>query len=188
MYKNSNMFSGRLNFNKAKQHSKKSLWFDKNSERHIQIMALMLFLGFFAIIFYGFKTIISWRIVSWIYIGFAVVFSQIPNRWLPVVYRIRKEMRVMLVVFALSPLFTGLFLVINYYFSSHKIEQTILVVNYSYYDNTIEVELDDEELNKHIEIRRFQHNKFDFKPAYAVYTIGEGVFGFNVITNAYLKP
>lgn len=177
-------------FSKVNRRRKKTLWLDKKSNRHVQIMAATLFVGFFLILIYGIKTIATWRVISWIYIGFAILFSQIPAKWMPLIYRVRKELKVLLAICALAPFSTGLFLVINFYITTNETVQSVKVTNfyYSYSENIIEVELDSEILNKHIEIRRFPLDKYNFEPDSVVYTIKRGVFGFNVIDDAWLKP
>lgn len=191
MLKNNRRSFNRHFYNsKATRRRKKSLWLDRKSDRHIQVMALMLFVGFFLIIIYGIKTIVTWRVISWIYIGFAVLFSQIPSKLLPFIYRIRKELKVLLAICALAPFFTGMFLVVNFYFTTNGYVQSFKVVDfyYSYSENFIEVDLDNKVFNKHIEIRRFSLDKYDFDPDSAVYILKKGVFGFDVVDDAFLKP
>ena len=153
-------------------------------------MAVMLFVGVFLILIYGIKTVATWRVISWIYIGFAVLFSQIPIKWMPFIYRIRKELKVLLAICALAPLFTGLFLVINFYFTTSYTIQSVKVIDYyySYSENIIEVQLDSDILNKHKEIRRFPLDKYNFEPDSIVYVFRRGVFGFNTVGDAWLKP
>ncbi len=167
-----------------------TLWLDRKSERHIQIMAIMFFIGFFLTLVYGYKTLASWSQISQIYFGLAVIFNFIPSKWLPFIYRIRKELKVILAIFALSPFFTGIVLLLNFYISTDKMNQTINIAEYNqlYYDEYVIVKLDDDEMNKHIEIRKFSLDKYNFEPDSACYLIHTGVFGIKSIHDSWLIP
>jgi hypothetical protein len=167
-----------------------SLWLDRKSERHIQIMAAMFFIGFLLTIAYGFKTLATWSQISQIFFGLAVLFSFIPSNWLPFIYRVRKELKVLLGVCALAPLFTGIILLLNFHVSTNKSIIIDKVVSYdvNYTDKIILVNLEDEYLNKHIEIRKFSMEQFRFDPDSAGFFIHRGCFGLKTVHNPWLIP
>jgi len=174
----------------ASNRRKISLWIDRKSERHVQIMAAMFIVGFLLVIAYGYETILSWSKISQIYFGFAVVFGLMPANWLPFIYRIRKELKVLLGICALAPFFTGLVLMFNYHIPIVKYQQTFKVVQYKceYENNLIMVELDNEKMNNHFEIRKFPMNECKHKPDSAVYLLQKGCFGLTVVKNSWLIP
>lgn len=175
---------------RASKRRKKTLWLDRKSERHVQMMAAMFFIGFILTIAYGFKTLASWSEISQIYFGLAVIFSFIPNNWLPIYYRIRKELKVLLGICALAPFVTGIALLLNYHITTNEVQQFCKVSGYSYQydDRIIMVTLNNEELNEHIEIRKFSLDKFNFEPDSACYIIKKGIFGINAIHGSSLIP
>jgi len=153
-------------------------------------MVVMFFIGFLLTIAYGYKTFASWSQISQIYFGLAVIFSFLPSKWLPFIYRIRKELKVILAIFALAPLFTGIALVLNFHIATDKMYETINIAKYQkqYSDKIIIVTLDNKELNKHIEIRKFSLDKYNFEPDSACYLINTGVFGIKTIHDSWLIP
>jgi len=165
-----------------------SLWLDRRSERHIQIMAAQFFIGFFLTIGYGYKTLLTWTQISQIYFGLAVVFSFIPINWLPHIYRIRKELKILLGVCALAPLFTGLVLISNFYIGSLDSKQTVKVINYHFHsdEQIVTVDLENNELNKHLEIRKFPLDKLKSEPDSAVFIIYKGVFGIKIVHDSWI--
>ncbi len=173
---------------RANKKRKITLWLDRKSERHIQLIASMFFIGFLLIVFFGFKTLATWSQIVQIFIVFAVFFSLIPAKWLPFIYRLRKELKVLLSVCALAPFFTGLAMMINFYVTTNETIYTVKISNYYtfYSDRIVLVVLEDKELNKHIEIRKFSLDKYNFEPDSAVFEIRKGILGFRVMHNSYL--
>ncbi len=174
----------------ADKKRKITLWLNRRSERHIQIIAAMFFIGFVLIVYFGFKTLATWGQITQIFIGLAVLFSFMPAKWLPFIYRIRKELKVLLGICALAPFLTGIILMINFYITSDETIYTIKITDYQtfYSDRIVEVVLEDKELNKHFEIRKFSIDKYDFEPDSAVFDIRKGIFGLDAVHNSWLLP
>ena len=175
---------------KAIKKRKITFWLDRKSERHVQIIAAMFFIGFILTIYYSFKTLATWSQISQIYFGLAVLFSFIPPKWLPFIYRIRKELKILLGVCALAPFITGLVLMLNFHITVNKSIQTYKVSDYQflYYERIVMVELESKEINRHVEIRKFPLDEFNFEPDSAAYNIHNGIFGFKVVQDAWLIP
>lgn len=167
-----------------------NLWLDRKSERHIQLMAALFIGGFMLIIAYGYKTLATWSQISQIFFGLAVVLSFIPNNWLPFIYRARREMKILLAIAALAPFLTGLSLMINYHFTVNKTVQIEKVISYkyNYTDRIILVEVENKELNKHIEIRKFTMDKYALEPDSAAFNIHTGCFGLKTVHAPWLIP
>lgn len=169
---------------------KKPLWIDRKLDRHIQIMALLFFIGFALIIGIGSKTLTTWNIISRLFFAIAVITSFTPKSWLPVIYRFRKEMKVLLTLFALTPMITGMILLANFTILTEKKFDSYNVINTIYYPNDylFKVVLEDNKFEKNYQLRTFSLDNYNFRPDSAHYEIGTGIFTFKVIRNKYLTP
>lgn len=167
-----------------------SLWLDRKSERHIQMMAAMFFIGFLTSIIYGFYTLATWSKISQIFFALAVLFSFIPNNWLPFIYRVRKELKVLLAICALAPFVTGMALLINFHISIHQeiVVEKVTNYTYNYADRIIFVEVESEELNRYYEIRKFSMDQFNFEPDSVQFDIRSGCLGLKTVHNPKLIP
>lgn len=174
----------------ANRKRKNTLWLDQRSEKHIQIMAALFFIGFLLTIAYGFKTLLTWGQISQLFFGCAVIFSLLPVKILPVIYRIRKELKIILGVGALAPFVTGLVLMLNFHFSHVYEIQTTKVIYYQfqYSERIIMVDIENKILNKHLEIRKFSLDKFNFEPDSAAYEIHKGFMGIKSVNKSWLIP
>ncbi len=167
-----------------------SLWLDRKSDRHIRMMAALFFMGFILTLAYGYETLLTWSGISQIFAAFAVIFSFIPRTWLPFIYRVRKELKVILGVFALAPFFTGVFLMLNFHICIQKKTETYKITNYKidYGEQMVLVSLENPMLNKHLEIRKFPLSKNKFEPDSASYEVCKGIFGIKSVHNSRLIP
>lgn len=167
-----------------------NLWLDRKSERPIQLMAALFFSGFILSIAYGYKTLASWSQISQLFFALAVLFSFLPKSWLPFIFRVRRDMKILLCIAALAPFATGLVLMLNYHVTVKSVTQIEKVINYkyNYTDRIILVELENEELNKHVEIRKFSMGKYAIEPDSAVFLINTGCFGLKTIHDPWLIP
>jgi len=159
-------------------------------DRHIQVMALLFFAGIALIIGIGSRTLATWTTISRIYVAFAVLTHFIPRKKLPVIYRVRKEMKTIFTIFALSPLLTGLVLLANYsiitehHRECYKIERTIHYSN----DYIFKIELEEAVFDQFKSVRNFSSDKFKFTPDSACYDIGRGIVGMKVVKSSWLVP
>jgi len=162
--------------------------FGKFTEKHAAFIAAMFFLGIFLMVFFGNKTLVTWKFISYIYLIIAVLIGVLPLKKLPFIYFVRKELKILLTVFGLAPFFTGLILMINFTFASNITTKTITVTAYKYYpyDETVEVILDDDFINQFSEIRKFTIKELKSTPKTAVYTIKTGLLGMKIIDNSEL--
>jgi hypothetical protein len=159
----------------------------KNNEGYIQIIAFLFFISAFLVLIFGIKTLVSWRVVSWIYVLFVIFYSVILKKFLN--KKISKVLKILFITCGLSPISTGLFLVLNFYVYTNKTKEAVKITNFEIlqFDNIIFVELEDTELNKHIEIRKFDMDKYNFKPDSAIYIIKKGIFGLRTVSDTWLK-
>jgi len=172
----------------AQQKWKRSIIQNQSIEKHIQFIVIFFFVGVFTTAIFGSPTILSWGQISQIYVAFALLFSLFPKRILPAIYSVTKELKILLVLGALAPFFTGLFLAINYSIPKYESVEKYKVENYNVYhsDKQIEVFLENEKFKNQIEIRRFSSDQYPFSPDSAVYYIKTGIFGIKVVNDAQL--
>lgn len=169
---------------KQKQHA----WINKKTERQIQYIVLMFFIGLLLTGFYGTSTLLTWNFIIRIYLSLAFIFSFIPLKILPLIYKIQPEIKLLLAVCGLAPFIIGISLTINYNFSSfnntaiYKIEK----FDVSYDEHIIQVQLENKQLKKHKELRKFSTDKFHFVPDSAAYLVYKGCLGIDVVKDSYL--
>lgn len=184
---------GRTNFRISPQSPRtpkksKNLWVDRKTDRHALIIALLFFTGFFMVIIFVSETLVTWLGVSRIFALLAVLFSFMPKKSLPLIYRIRKELKVILALFGLAPFFTGLIFTLNFSFSGNAWKETYPVLKLGNYTNkeVIEVVLPEDKYKRFKHIRRFSAHKVNAFPDSVEYTLQKGIFGFVVIDDATL--
>ncbi|MFA6401604.1 MAG: hypothetical protein WCX31_08265 [Salinivirgaceae bacterium] len=172
----------------ARNKREQIIGLNKKMEMHIQWMAILFFVGIIAIAIIGIPTLLSWIQISRIYIIWAIIFSLIPHRMLPKIYSVRKELKILLAVCALAPVFTALVLVLNFAVVLNVSDEKYKVESYNVYysDHLIEVNLENNIFENQTEIRRFSTDKFPFEPDSASYRIKTGLFGFKVATHPRL--
>lgn len=167
---------------------KKPLWIDRRIERHARIIAVLFFVGIGLTYAIGIKTLATWDSISRIFFALAIVTYFIPNRFFPLLYRFKKELKILFSIFGLSPLLTGLILLINFTFihdigvESYKVQNVIRYHN----DYMFKVELENDEMQKFTQLRTFSSDEFKFYPDSAHYQTGKGCFRFKVVRKAYL--
>jgi len=173
---------------KAKHKRELIIGLNKKMEIHIRWIAFLFFLGSIGIAVFGIPTLLSWMQISRIYILWAIIFSFIPLGMLPKIYSVRKELKILLVVCALAPIFTALILVLNFVVAVKVSDEIYKVESYHVYysDHLIEVNLENNIFENQTEIRRFSTDKFPFEPDSAAYLIKTGIFGFKVASHPRL--
>lgn len=154
-----------------------------DTEVPARTVAAMFVVGFGVIIAFGMPTLVTALFISRIYIGLAVVFSFIPKRFYPFIFRIRPKFRILLNIAGLAPVVTALVLSLNYlvpvetYEESYKIQHTV----HYHYDDQFEVLLEGDALETHNQLRCF--NKHDYQGIHdsAHFTMVKGLFGMPVM-------
>ena len=166
----------------------RKLWLDHRSEKHIQLIAVMFFCGIILVITIGMRTLVSWIVISRIYAGLAVAFSLIPLKFYPLIYRLRKEMKVLFSVFGIGPFLTGLILTINFLFSTASWNEIYTVESINYYpsDHLFEVKLEQNALHIRQELRRFSSDKNMTAPEKVEYQFDQGIFGMKTVMKSHL--
>jgi hypothetical protein len=162
--------------------------FGKFTEKHAAFIAAMFFIGIFLMVFFGNKTLVTWKFISYIYLLIAVFITILPLKRLPFIYFIRKELKILLTIFGLAPFLTGVLLMLNFIFTDNPVIKTVNVTAYKYYpyDETVEVILDDDFFNQFSEIRKFTAKRLTNTPQAVVYTIKSGLLGMKVIDKSEL--
>ncbi len=156
---------------------------DPQSERPAMLIALMLFLGFGAMIFFSARTLMTTLELSRIFVALAVVLSLIPRRFFPEIFQARKYFKVLLVLGGMTPIVTSCLLLLNFFVNTQRYEKEAWVENYNLYDNgyVLEVKLEDDFLKNKEQMRRFQRKDHPGHPQKVVYTLGQGLLGIEVI-------
>ena len=155
----------------------------KKAEPHIQAMVIIFFVGLIFIAIYGEKTLISWNTVAVVYIICVFVLSFLPVRWYPIPYRLKRELKALMIYFSLAPFLTGLFLLLNFVITTDKWQQTYKVTSYSiiHEDKIIEVYLENADEISHFQLRRYSTKMYNFAPDSVVYEVHKGIFKVKVI-------
>jgi len=168
----------------------KSLWIDRKTEVHTRFMALFFFVGVGLILVVGSKTLVSWIAISRIAALIAVVSSFIPIKFFPIIYRVRKELKVIFTICALTPMLTSLLLLTNYIFISDVNIESYKVVSIESHpnDDIFKVNLENDTYKEFRQIRSFSYYDYSHEPDSAHYKTGKGVFSFKVVRKAYLTP
>lgn len=172
------------------KNRKKHLWIERKLDRHIQIIALLFFIGFALTISMGSKTLTTWNTISKLFVAIAVVTSFFPKKWFPLIYRFKKEMKALLTLFAITPIITGLVLLLNFTFIKEAKLETYPVSKAIYYSNDylFKVVLEDDVFEKHYQIRTFSKDDYKLYPESATFEVGKGIFGFKVVKSKCLSP
>ena len=136
----------------------------------------------------GMRTLISWIAISRFYAAFAVLFSLIPLKYYPLIYRIRKEMKVLFSIFGIAPFLTGLLLCVNFLFSSSSTHEIYNIQDIHYYpsDHLFEVELENGALDIRRELRRFSSDGILEAPVKVDCEIKQGLLGMKTVQHIRL--
>ncbi len=169
---------------------RKSLWINRKTENHIRFIAILFFVGIGLIVSIGSRTLLSWNIISRIFFAFAVITSFLPKRFFPVLYRVRKELKILFTVCALSPMLTGGILLVNYSFLTNISTEAYKIESVKRYSNDymFTIYLENNKLENFQSIRSFSSDDYPFRPDSAHYIIGTGVFNIDVVRKSYLTP
>ncbi|MBI9069809.1 MAG: hypothetical protein JEZ09_21120 [Salinivirgaceae bacterium] len=172
----------------AIKNQKKQQWLNKKTERQIQLIVSLFFIGLIVSGIYGTNTLLSWNYIFRIYLAIALILSFLPISIFPLIYKIQYELKILLVVCGLSPFLLALILSLNYTFSTFSHIETYKVKEFNVYaaDRQIMVVLENNALQKHKEIRMFSSDEFHFAPDSAAFEIQEGLFNIQVVKNSYL--
>lgn len=156
---------------------------NKNIEKHIRWMVLVFFIGVFIIAHYGPLTLTSWNTMALIYLIIVLILNFLPNHWLTLAYQLNKELKVLMVFFALAPMATGLALGLNFTFTSQPISQCYKVIDSRIYfeSGTLEVFLEEPNNIMHLNLRRFSTENLEFMPDSIAYEIHQGCLGLEVV-------
>lgn len=156
---------------------------------YIKLAVLGFFVGLFMIFGFYSITIISFFTLSKFIIGFSIIGFLIPLKYYQKWFQFIKYEMIIFNVIGVGPVFTGLFLLLNFTFSlstnvkKYKIEQI-------YFDggNQIGVILKDNAYSRETRIIEFPYKRItEIKHNQTLkLTLNTGIFGFQVIKNREL--
>jgi hypothetical protein len=111
-----------------------------------------------------------------------------PVRLYPLIFRVRNDLKILLLYFAIAPLLTAIFLFSNFTFTTSQKISSYKIIDFDVYysDHTLQIYLENPNDIMHYQLRRFSTDTFNFLPDSAAYQVHQGCFGIDVIKGAYL--
>ena len=153
----------------------------------IPVLAATWFIGLIVMYVMYQKTDISFTQTLKLFALFAVGFTLIPYKWILKVVQIEYSLVLGINIIGIGPLFTSLFLVLNFIFASSMVSNTYEISGCERSINPLEnryvvVVLTDDSYKNQSKLRRFDYvYKLDISDSDSItLTIGKGLFGYDV--------
>ncbi len=171
-----------------KHKTQKSKLLNTNKlNNNVRLLAVIFFAGALLIIIFGLKTLVTWWFISRIYAFLAVVLFFLPNSFLPKLYSIYAELKIILTIFGLAPLITGLVLAINFGITIQTNTECYKIEHWLYNNNEkyIEVFIENDIYNKQFEMHKIPTAVYPYNlPDSVCYTISKGIFRLKTYRDA----
>jgi hypothetical protein len=161
----------------------------------VPTLATSWFLGLIILFWmYAITDILLIEIVKWFTL-FSLLFTLIPYKWTVKILPVEFHFMIVLNVVGLGPLFTGLFMFINFLFAANPVSEIKNIISYhhgkeAFNTNDIVLELEDEALENQMKFRSFPYPDYIVEVKQSSkyqYTVKDGLFGYEVLTDYGFK-